>query len=61
MLKTAEPNLVTAQSTAYEPPEDGRMSGPKHVGVSSLKCFKQFFSVLNVNVSWCSKVYKCMS
>ena len=37
--KSAEPNLVTAQSTAYEPPEDGQMSGPKHVGVTSLKCF----------------------
>jgi len=45
MLKTAEPNLVTAQSTAYEPPEDGRMSGPKHVGVSSLKGLQQFFLV----------------
>ena len=31
--KSAEPNLITAQSTAYEPPEDGRMSGPKHVEV----------------------------
>jgi len=60
--KSAEPNLVTAQSTAYEPPEDGRMSGPKHVGVTSLKGFLTvFFSVLNVNVSWCFKVYKCMS
>jgi len=33
-------NLVTAQSAAYGPPEDGRISGPKHVGVIlSLKCF----------------------
>jgi hypothetical protein len=37
--KSAEPNLVTAQSTAYEPPGDGRMSGPKHVVVTSLKGF----------------------
>jgi allophanate hydrolase subunit 2 len=37
--KTAESNLVTTQSTAYEPPEDGRICGPKHVGVSSLKGF----------------------
>ena len=26
--------LVMAQSTAHEPPEDGRKYGPKHVGVS---------------------------
>ena len=41
--KSAEPNLVTAQSTAYEPPENGRMSGPKRVGVTSLKGFLTFF------------------
>jgi len=34
-----ESNLVTAQSTAHEPPENGRKYGPKHVGASSLKCF----------------------
>jgi hypothetical protein len=34
-----ESNLVTAQSTAQEPPEDGRKYGPKHVGTTSLKCF----------------------
>ena len=34
-----ESNLVTAQSTAHEPPEDGRTYGPKHVGATSLKCF----------------------
>jgi len=28
-----EPNPVTAQITAYSPPEDGRMSEPKHVVV----------------------------
>jgi len=39
IVYAAEPNVVTAQSTAYEPPEDGRMSGPKHVGVTSLKGF----------------------
>jgi hypothetical protein len=36
-------NLVTAQSTAHEPPEDGRTYGPKHVGATSLKCFKHDF------------------
>ena len=34
-----ESNLVTAQSTAHELPEDGRNYGPKHVGATSLKCF----------------------
>jgi plasmid stabilization system protein ParE len=34
-----ESNLVTAQSTAYDPPEDGRKYRPKHVGATSLKCF----------------------
>jgi len=29
-----ELNLVTAQSTAHGPPEDGRKCGPKHVGAS---------------------------
>jgi hypothetical protein len=32
-------NVVTAQRTAHEPPEDGRKYGPKHVGATSLKCF----------------------
>ena len=32
-------NLVTAQSTAHEPPEDGRKYGPKHVGASFFKVF----------------------
>ena len=36
---STESNLVTAQSTADEPPEDGRKYGPKHVGATSLKCF----------------------
>ena len=36
---STESNLVTAQSTAHEPPEDGRKYGPKHVGATSLKCF----------------------
>ena len=36
---STESNLVTAQSTAHEPSEDGRTYGPKHVGVTSLKCF----------------------
>jgi hypothetical protein len=29
---STEFNLVTAQSTAHEPPEDGRTYGPKHLG-----------------------------
>ena len=33
-------NLVTAQSIAHEPPEDGRKYGPKHLGASFIKCFK---------------------
>jgi hypothetical protein len=36
---STEYNLVTAQSTAHEPPEDGRKYGPKHVGATLLKCF----------------------
>ena len=35
---STEFDLVTAQSTAYEPPEDGCIYGPKHVGASFLKC-----------------------
>jgi hypothetical protein len=35
---SAEFNLITAQSTAHEPPEDGRNYGPKYVGATSLKC-----------------------
>jgi len=34
-----ELNLVTALSTAHEPPEDGRKYGPKHVGATSLKYY----------------------
>jgi len=36
---STEPNLVTAQSTAHEPHEDGRTYEPKHVGTTSIKCF----------------------
>jgi hypothetical protein len=36
---SAEFNSVTAQSTDYEPPEDGRIYGPKRVGATLLKCF----------------------
>ena len=39
---STEINLVTAQSTAHEPPEDGRIYGLKHVGASFLKCFIVF-------------------
>jgi hypothetical protein len=46
-----ESNLATAQRTAYEPPEDGRKYGPKHVGATSLKCFNMLLSVLNINVN----------
>jgi len=33
---SAESNLVTAQSTACAPPEDGRIGRLKHVGATSL-------------------------
>jgi hypothetical protein len=33
-----ESNLVTAQNTVHEPPEDGRKYGPKHVEATSIKC-----------------------
>jgi hypothetical protein len=36
---STESNLVTAQSTDCEPPEDGHTYGPKHVGATSLKYF----------------------
>jgi hypothetical protein len=36
---STESNLVTAQSTAHKPPEEGHKYGPKHVGATSLKCF----------------------
>jgi hypothetical protein len=36
---STESNLVTAQNTAHEPPEDGRTYRPKHVGATSKKCF----------------------
>jgi len=36
---STESNLVTAQSTAHKPPEDGCTYGPKHVGATSLKHF----------------------
>jgi hypothetical protein len=48
---TTEPNLVITQNTAHEPPEDSRKYEPKHVAVTSLKCFKNVFSVLNINVN----------
>ena len=35
---STEFDLVTAQSTAYEPPEDGCIYGLKHVEASFLKC-----------------------
>jgi non-ribosomal peptide synthetase component F len=37
-----EPDLVTAQSTAYAPPEDGLMGRPKHVRATQTKCFNKF-------------------
>jgi len=36
---STESNLVTAQSSVHEPPEDGRKYGPKHVGETLLQCF----------------------
>jgi len=47
---STEFNLVTAQSTAHEPPEDGRIYGPKHVGASFFKYF------LSINVNWCDSL-----
>ena len=47
---STEFNLVTAQSTAHEPPENGRKYGPKHVAATSLKCFKILLSVLRNKV-----------
>jgi len=35
---STDPILVTWQSTVYEPPEDGFIKRPKHVG-ASVKCF----------------------
>jgi len=34
---STEFNVVTAQSTAHEPPEDGRTNGPKRVGAIDFK------------------------
>jgi len=34
-----ESNLLTAKSTAHEPPENGHTYVPKHVGTTLLKCF----------------------
>jgi hypothetical protein len=31
LCTSTEFNLVTAQNTDHEPPEDGRIYGPKHV------------------------------
>jgi len=36
---SAESDLVTAQSTAYAPPEDGLMGRLKHVGATPQKYF----------------------
>jgi hypothetical protein len=52
-------NLVSAQNTAHEPPEDGRTYGLKHVGATSPKYFKVFLSVLNIKVNKWFKVYIC--
>jgi hypothetical protein len=56
---STESSLVTAQSTAHEPPEDGRKYGPKHVGETSLNIFNMLLSALNINVNYCFKVYIC--
>ena len=50
---STESNVVTAQSTAHEHPEDGRKYGPKHVGATLLKYFNMLLSVLNINVNLC--------
>jgi hypothetical protein len=41
--KSAELNPVAALSMAYAPPEDGQISGPKHVGVTLTKMFFNSF------------------
>ena len=56
---STEFSLVTAQSTAHEPSENGRKYVPKHVAATLLKCFKMLLSVLSINVNWCFKVYIC--
>jgi len=48
---STESNVVTAQSTAHEPSEDGHTYGPKHVGATLLKCFNMLLSVLNIKVN----------
>ena len=48
---STESNLVTAQSAAHEPPEDGRKYGPKHVGATLIKCFNMLLCVLNINLN----------
>ena len=40
---STESSLVTAQSTAHEPPEDGHKYGPKHVGGNLTKTFLTCF------------------
>jgi len=53
---STEFNIVTAQSTALGPPEDGRIYiyGPKHLGPSFFRCFKCF-------KYWCEFVFlKCI-
>jgi hypothetical protein len=50
-LTSTESNLVTAQSTAHEPSENGRTDGPKHVGATLPKCFNMLLSVLNIKVN----------
>jgi hypothetical protein len=45
---STEFNLVTAQSTAHEPPEDGRKYRPKHVGAN----FKVFLKCVKVCMGW---------
>jgi len=44
-MSLSEFSLLTAQSTAHEFPENGRIYRPKHVGSSLL-------SVLSINVNW---------
>jgi hypothetical protein len=41
-------NLVTAKSTAHEPPEDGRLYMDRNIKASFIKVF---LSVLSINVN----------
>jgi hypothetical protein len=51
VIESTESDVVTAQSTAHEAPEDGSKYRPKHVGATSQKCFNMLLSILSINVN----------